>query len=163
MYKRQVCERPECDARSSQMHCSALARKLKMRTINRCNEENCDAAFNESGGSDTFFFEQFHRLGGKIIHCAEALSYERVVEERNNEKWLNDRISRDAYNLHLRNKLRFGSLLGSLKSISKISFMVLRYPFFSSTGRRKTTMKIKGILRSISGKPFRAYDKIYGH
>ncbi len=47
-----------------------------------------DARFNETGGSDTDFFWQFHKLGATILWTNSALVREVVPNSRANFKWL---------------------------------------------------------------------------
>ena len=67
-----------------------------------------DARFNDIGGSDSFLFRQFWDHGGKVISCAEAITYEEVPKSRANEEWILRRAYKNAHTEYRRALLRKG-------------------------------------------------------
>ena len=57
-----------------------------------------DISYGLSGGEDTHLFTRIRKNGGKIVSCAEAITYEFVPTERANFRWLVMRAFRTGNN-----------------------------------------------------------------
>lgn len=71
-------------------------------------------ALNMTGSSDTFFFEEAHLKGAKIVWIAEAVVEEEIPASRLNSGWLMARWFRAGNSRVIRQKLRQGRFYGLL-------------------------------------------------
>lgn len=125
--------------------------------------------YNDVGGSDALMFYQMADLGGKLVYCEEAISYEEVPESRATDQWALQRMFRAGYTRYLMQKHRLGTGRALHKNLSFWIKRRWRY-FFDKLGHRVSTGQLAvdkayldGILAAILGRSFSEYDQIHGY
>lgn len=125
--------------------------------------------FNDIGGSDALMFYQMADLGGKLIYCEEAISYEEVPPSRATDQWVFQRMFRMGYTRYLMQKHRLGTMSAIHKNISFWIKRRWRY-FIDRLNNRKSSGQLAvdkayldGIKTAILGKSFSEYDQIHGY
>jgi len=132
-----------------------------------------DYRLNECGSSDTHFFTQLKRNGGKLVWTNEAVTYETVTDSRASEEWILQRAFKTGYTTHVRNEIRFGKLGALIASALHIPFFLLIWFFLSlKNGFVKKSSKVfnkrayhkaRGAWHAILGRSFNAYHVIHGN
>lgn len=132
-----------------------------------------DLRLNECGSSDTHFFTQLKKNGGKLIWTNEAITYEKVTASRASEEWILQRAFKTGYTTHVRNEIRFGKLGAVIASMIHIPFFLSKWMFLSlKNGFVKKSSKVfnkrayhiaRGAWHAILGRSFNAYHVIHGN
>ena len=132
-----------------------------------------DLRLNECGSSDTHFFTQVKKNGGKLFWTNEAVTYETVTASRASEEWILQRAFKTGYTTHVRNEIRFGKLGAVIASMIHIPFFLLKFLFLSvKNGFVKKSSKVfnrrayhiaRGAWHAILGRNFNAYHVIHGN
>lgn len=132
-----------------------------------------DTRLNECGSSDTHFFTQLKRNGGKLIWTNKAVTYEKVTDSRASEEWILQRAFKTGYTTHMRNEIRFGKLGAVIASMLHIPFFLLKWVVLSLKNgfvkksnkvfNRRAYHKARGAWHAILGRSFNAYHVIHGN
>lgn len=128
---------------------------------------------NESGGSDTYFFQKLIKLGGRIVWSDEALLFEEVPFSRANANWILQRAFKVAYTRYIRSRIDYGKLHAKLEALTYGSGQLLQFvgmlPFFLVLPKHKRVYwtrkwaKFRGSMAGVFGMSHREYEIIHGY
>ena len=138
------------------------------------NNLRFNSRLNQSGSSDTHFFSELRRKGGKLVWCNEAITYETVPLSKTSKNWIMERAFKTGYTTHIRNTIRFGSVGAMFISLFiHIPFYFVKWILLSfKNGIFKKSSRVmnnrqlqmaKGSLSATFGKTFIAYQEIHGN
>ncbi len=141
----------------------SLCRELGLRFHERLNLV---------GSSDTFFFEEAHKKGSKIVWIDEALVSETLPLSRVTEKWVWNRAFRHGNSRVVRQRIRKGNP-GAFQLLPlaclKIITGGLEWLLFFWNGKVHRIGKFKrictgfGMLSAIFGFTYQEYKRTHGH
>lgn len=129
-------------------------------------------AFNLTGGSDTFFFTEASKKGGKIVWLNERLVKEYFPESRATKKWVKQRAFRRTSSKFNRKKLEMGYpraastyfFNGVLQLFGGGFLYILSLPFGPIIRLHTLRIFIKGLgtFNGIFGGEYEEYKNIHG-
>lgn len=127
---------------------------------------------NLTGGCDKLFFKEMVQLGGKIVYCSSAITYEKLPESRANVDWLYKRAYRIGHNNFTINKLLKSRLYAVIRAFSSVFsnlVSIILKPLNERNlreiivSRNKRWAEIKGTWHAVLGRKYEEYKVIHGN
>ena len=139
----------------------------------RQNNLQFDMRMNAIGASDTLFFHEMVRKGGKIIWANEAIAYEKVPLSRTEESWILRRAYKVGFARFHRLRCMYSPLFAFFSTFGFSLSLLFRSIFHSLWLARKdkkvqirilkNRRKAQGSFHAMLGRKYHEYDRIHGY